>query len=188
MSIDAKWLSTILRANVWQCAALALAAGLITFGHLIGLTPLEALPNAARLLAFVALIIFGSLTIFAVAKNAAPVVGTAVQRRREKRAHDDAINKMVGMLDSLSEAEHEILSYLVTNKQQYFTAMQDGERAITLLTKGIVILAAKYGQIISVWDCPFKVRDEIWDVLLSRADEFKHRDRTERRHPWRSGW
>lgn len=165
--IDSKWLSEILRANVWQCGALTFASAIIVFSDTVGISVLAGLPNWAKPLAGIALITFGSLTLFALAQK-------ATKRWQDAGRRLDRYARLVSQLQSLSDKEHEVLSYLVTRNEQYFEASLHGGGANTLIAKGIVVKAARPGDHVHILHFPFAVQDDVWTLPRGLEDEFSH--------------
>lgn len=177
--IDSKWLSEILRANVWQCGALTFASAIIALGDAFGISILAGLPSWAKPLAGVSLIVFGSLTLFALAQK-------ATRRWQDAGKRIERHAKHISQLNSLSDKEHEILSYLVTRNEQYFEASLHGGGANTLLAKGIVVKAARPGHHVHILRFPFAVQSDVWELLQELQDEFSH-PRPDGPPPWRDG-
>jgi hypothetical protein len=89
--------------------------------------------------------------------------------------------EVLGFLDSLSDKEHVVLSYLVQNNQRSFDAVMTANVVATLRQKGLVTMG---GGTVSVLDTPFTVPTLVWDELLIRRNEFNSCD-VAGPHPWR---
>jgi hypothetical protein len=85
--------------------------------------------------------------------------------------------------------EREIIAYLLAKNQKTFTAASDGGHARTLLSRGIVIILARDGQLLDPENVPMTIPDHLWDVLQKHKDEFPYKppDETDGA-PWRVHW
>jgi hypothetical protein len=182
MAPDPRWLE-ILKASGWQTAAVAAAYGLfLLIAHLGWLPPLDAW---MILLAVILLLIFGFLAVASVISATLKFFHVQtwllhwINKHRAKRAVRDYIPHM-------TERERMIIGYLLAKNQKMFTAASDGEYAATLLSRGIVCVAAR-GQYVDMLSVPMMIPDDVWDVLIEHKQEFpfpKNCDDLER-HPWR---
>jgi hypothetical protein len=91
----------------------------------------------------------------------------------------------------MTEDERDIIAYLLAHNQKMFTNTPDCGHANTLLAKGIVVLAARPGQVCTHYEVPFAIPNHIWTVLKQHEQEFPYtpppRGETEM-HPWRRHW
>ncbi|MCA6114959.1 superinfection exclusion B family protein [Bradyrhizobium sp. WSM 1738] len=166
---DPRWLE-ILKASGWQTAAVSAACGLfLLFARWSWLPPLD--PWMIQLAAIAGLIC-GFLAIasfISAALKFFPVqtwVLHAVKLRRAKRAVRDYIPFM-------TEEKKKIVAYMLAKNQKMFTAESDGGYAASLLSRGIVVVAARPGQHITMSDVPMAVPDHVWDVLIAHKDHFR---------------
>jgi len=111
----------------------------------------------------------------------------SINRYRAKRAVRDYIPHM-------TDREKQIIGYLLAKNQKMFSAESDGGYAVLLLSRGIIIVAARPGQHVSMSDVPMAIPDHVWDVLVKHKDQFPYKAPTPRRrddvepHPWRVPW
>jgi hypothetical protein len=186
MTPDPRWLE-ILKASGWQTAAIAAACGLFLLaGCWDWLPPLDAwmiqLAAFALLLSgFLALASFISATLkfFPVQKW----ILHWFNIDRAKRAVRDCIPHM-------TEPERRVIAYLLAKNQKMFTAEADGGYASTLLSRGIICVAARGGQRVDMFDVPMVIPDHVWDVLVQHKDQFPYKPQKSSRgggevHPWR---
>ena len=91
----------------------------------------------------------------------------------------------------MTTKEREIIAYLLAKNQKTFTAASDGGHARTLLSRGIVIILARDGQLLDPENVPMTIPDHLWDVLQKHKDEFPYKPpdggETEGA-PWRVHW
>jgi hypothetical protein len=187
---DPRWLE-ILKASGWQMAAVGAACGLfLLVAHWGWLPPLD--PWMIQLAAIAALIcsflafasvVSATLRLFAIQTW----VVHLINRHRAKRAVRNYIPHM-------TDHEKQIIGYLLAKNQKMFSAESDGGYAAPLLSRGIVIVAARPGQHVSMSDVPMAIPDHVWDVLVKHKDQFPYKPPTPRRrddvepHPWRVPW
>jgi len=184
--LDSKWLE-ILRTAGPKTTAVAVACGLfLLVAHSGWIDPLDAW--VVQLVTFV-LLLTGALAVASMASAAnsffRPRLGRWATIRRENRAVRDYIKHM-------TENEREIIAYLLAKNQKMFTCDVDGGHASTLLSRGIVRIAAKSGQqVVDMMDVPMAIPDHIWDVLEEHRAEFPYtppRRGEVETHPWRVHW
>ena len=87
----------------------------------------------------------------------------------------------------MTEREKNIIGYLLKNNQKMFTGAADGGYAVTLISRGIVVRAMRSGQQASVFDVPYMIPDDIWDVLIRHKDKITYKPRMKggvEVHPW----
>jgi hypothetical protein len=96
-----------------------------------------------------------------------------------------------GYIKHMTPKEREIIAYLLAKNQKTFTAASDGGHARTLLSRGIVIILVRDGQLLDPENVPMTIPDHLWDVLQKHKDEFPHKppdgDETDGA-PWRVHW
>jgi hypothetical protein len=91
----------------------------------------------------------------------------------------------------LTEPEREIIGHLLAHNQKMFTNTPDCGRANTLLARGIVVIAARPGQVCSHFEVPFAIPDHIWTVLKQHQKDLPYsppRRGEAEVHPWRRHW
>lgn len=182
---DARWLE-ILKASGWQTAGIAVACGVFLWLSLAGVFgPVD--PLVTQLVAFAGLVSgFLALASFIIATLKFFPVQKWYLRwfnlRRAKRGVRDYIPHM-------TDKEREIIAYLLAKNQKMFGAESDGGYASTLLSRGIVRIAAKPGQHIDMMDVPMEIPDYAWEVLSTHKDQFPYTPKRNRNGvepcPWR---
>jgi hypothetical protein len=181
---DPRWLE-ILKASGWQTAAISAACGLFLFaGHKEWVPPLD--PWMIQLAAF-GFLLTGFLSVASLISNTFKFFPVQkwlrhwLNLRRAKRAVLDYIPHM-------TERERQIIGYLFAKNQKMFSAAIDGGYAATLLSRGIVQIAARTNQHVDQFDVPMEIPDYVWDVLIRHKDQFPYKPRTRNDHevhPWR---
>ena len=97
-------------------------------------------------------------------------LSTRRKERAEKKALEDQRAEVIGFLESISDTEREILSYLVQKNQQSFVCSEESAVVATLVHKHLVV-AAKDGPFdMDAW--PHMVPNHVWQELQRRKDEF----------------
>lgn len=155
MPPDPRWLE-ILKASGWQTAAIAAACGsFLLIARWGWVPPLEAWMIQ---LAAIVTLICGALAIASFLSTTLKVFPVQkwfshwVDRYRAKRAVRDYIPHM-------TEREREIIAYLLAKNQKMITADSDGGYASTLLSRGIIRIAAQPNQHVDMTDVPMVVPD-----------------------------
>ncbi len=107
------------------------------------------------------------------------------ERREEQRQKDEAQanfrRQVLGYLNTLSDSEREILSYLVQKNQQSFSGDMAGERIGPLKQKGLVEMAS---GVHTQMEWPFTIPNFVWEELQKRKGEFNKAD-WDGPQPWR---
>lgn len=185
---DPRWLE-ILKASGWQTTALAVACTLIISLVKIGIIPTDgssywiAIPGVGA-------IVFGCLSLATMASAIVRAIkpgeqfGRWWQLRSEKRSVREYIQYM-------TDKDKEIIGYLLHHNQKVFQTAQDGGYAAPLISKGIVRLSARHGQVLDPNQVPFEIPDHIWAVLKSNQGKFPYcppRDRQDAGYPWAIHW
>lgn len=159
--LDGSWLK-ILEQKGWVFCAMALFFGvfryLLAAGMLPGLSKYTWLPDAVLLAA----ILFAILAVGSIAHWLTESVPGATRGWRARR-------KILARLDSLSEIEHRILSYLVQDNSQSFNYRIDDGDVQLLVQKGLLLMAGGHQNVFAV---PFLIPDFVWRELRKRSDEF----------------
>ena len=110
--------------------------------------------------------------------------GEENQRVHEQQDVEDYIPYM-------TEEEREIIAYLLAHNQKMFTNTLDCGHANTLLSRGIVVMAVRRGQVITEHEVPFAIPEHIWKVLKKHEREFPYtppQGGESPAHPWRRHW
>lgn len=179
---DPKWLE-ILKATGWQTAALAAAFTAFLLLSGAGAIP-ELAPVAIQLLTLGALIC-GCLALASLATELLKVFPLHVWLAQSQRRNRDRL-AVEAYIPHMTEEELEIVGYLLHKNQKSFTCAQDGGHAMTLISRGIVVLALRPGQAFTVFDMPVVIPDHIWEVLVAHKDKFPAPPRGKAsRQPWR---
>jgi len=108
----------------------------------------------------------------------------ARQRRQKERLRAEHRQQVLRYLDTLSNIEREILSYLVQTNRQSFTTDMAGDLIGTLKQKGLIEMGS---GVHSALNWPFIVPNFVWEELKRRQDEFNTAD-LEGPVPWRERW
>ena len=108
------------------------------------------------------------------------------------RIADDAGTLRTGQdveaeIREMTEQEREIIGCLLHRNQRVFTNTIDGGYATTLISKGIVVPAARQGQAFTQHECPFEVPRPVWDVLKRHKATFPYAGEDDD-EPWRVHW
>jgi hypothetical protein len=174
-----------LRSGIW--IALFMASCAIVFGPEIGLEFLSGLDELYIAWAKIGIAIFGSLSLVAVLtaiwqglKLAYRPLQRHIHRRKEQQRARD-------VLDDLTAAETEILAYLWTRGERHFQADINGDRAATLVGRGIIRRAVRPGYTAHVLSVPYSVDALVWEAMGERPHDFHHPD-PNGRPPYRSGY
>ena len=181
---DPKWLE-ILKATGWQAAALAAAFAAFLSLSAAGVIPALA-PVAVQFLALAALIC-GFLAIASLATELFKVFPVHIWLAQAQRRGREC-SAVTEYIPHMTEQELEIIGYLLHKNQKSFTCAQDGGHAMTLISRGIVVIALRPGQAFTVFDMPVVIPDHIWKVLVEHKDKFPAPPRGKTRHPWREAY
>lgn len=183
MNPDPKWLE-ILKASGWQTGAIAIACGAV-----LAILHAGWLPSPGAVPIFLLVVACAICACLAVAsmlsglfKFLRPDAWIVHWRRvaMQRKAVRDYIPHM-------TEEERGIIGYLLANNQKMFTGASDGGHATTLISRGIVVMALRPGQVFTDSDTPFTIPDHIWDVLHHHRDQFPPPE-ADGTHPWRVHW
>jgi hypothetical protein len=113
-------------------------------------------------------------------------------RREAASAIEDLRAQFVRDIATFSKSERDIFGYLRTRNQRTFFASIDGDLASTLLGRGYVQLSIRGKQQVDVTAAPFIVPEHIWEVIVSRPEDFPYEEPKDvgrrRRMPWHSPW
>lgn len=181
---DAKWLD-LLNASGWKMTAIA--AGCATFLVLASNGIAPSTPFILSLM-WVGLLLSGFLAASNILEAAYKTASRWGSKFLAIRKHTRQVAKYI---PHMTDKEKEIIGYLLAHNQKGFTCADDFGYAATLRGRGIVVVAAKHGQVVDFENVPARIPDHIWDVLEKNKDQFPYArpDPGEREpHPWRVGW
>ena len=182
--LDAKWLE-ILKASGWKTAAIAAAAGLLVYLNTTKRLPVD-VDHWVIQAAIVVLLLCGCLTVASIASYVLPKARGFVMRVWVRRQENQEV---VALIPEFSETERNIIGYLLSNNQRTFTNTPDCGHAVTLVSKGIVVLLAQPGQHMTHYEVPFEIPAPVWKVLRAHAGAFpKVPEQRGQPHPWRRHW
>lgn len=122
-------------------------------------------------------VLFAILTIGSVGYSIATWLREFARSRRYR-------NTVLRRLDSLSDIEHRILSYLVQSNSQSFNYRIDDGDVQQLVQKGLLEMAGGHQNIMAI---PFCVPDFVWAQLKKRSHEFSSAAPPED-EPWVKNW
>jgi hypothetical protein len=87
----------------------------------------------------------------------------------------------------MTQKEREIISCLLHRNQRVFTNTIDGGYVTTLISKGIVVNAARPGQVFRQHEFPFEIPRPVWEVLMRHKASFPYSGEDDD-EPWRVPW
>lgn len=120
-----------------------------------------------------------------------PAYGPDQHQRDTESRELVARREAADYIPHMTENERKIIAYLLAHNQKMFTNTPDCGHATTLLSRGIVVNAARPGQIVTHYEVPFAIPNHIWTVLKQHEGEFPYTPpapgETET-HPWRVHW
>ena len=135
-------------------------------------------------------LIFGCLSLASIASAATKYLkpGDRLKQWRLKRRR---IKEVSNYIPFMTDKDKEIIGYLLYHKQKMFQANSDGGYAAPLISKGIIRLACKKGQVYDALWTPFEIPDYVWPILEKNKEHFPYnpppRGKGER-HPWAIHW
>ena len=185
---DPRWIE-ILKASGWQTTALTLACIIIVVLVKQGIIPTTdsplwvAVPSIAGL-------IFGFLSLAAIGDA---LVKTLEPSKRIKQWFwkRKKTKEVSNFIPYMTDKDREIIGYLLYHNQKTFQADSDGGYAAPLISKGIIRVACKQGQVFDPSGTPFEIPDYAWSVLERNKSSFPYKppikDETEK-HPWAIHW
>jgi hypothetical protein len=106
---------------------------------------------------------------------------------RSSVQNDEAL-EVEEYIPHMTEKDREIIAYLLHHNQRMFTAASDGGHARLLFSRGIVQMAVKHGQHVSLENVPFEIPKHIWDALMKHKREFTYDADDDAPYPWREHW
>lgn len=159
--LDSGWLK-LFEQKGWVYFSLALFCAalryLLASGFLPSLAGFDWLPDASLLGA----VLFGILTIGSMGYRIASWLTDFGRTRGARRT-------ILSRLNSLSDVEHRILSYLVQANNQSFNYRIDDGDVQGLVHKGLLRMAGGHQNIMAI---PYSVPDFVWRELKKRPNEF----------------
>jgi hypothetical protein len=185
---DPKWLE-ILKASGWQTTFLAVGCAVFLVLVKLDIIVVEPWPWIVPAVAL-ALIVCTALALASIAQASIETVPVHkwVERWLAKRK---ARRRIAGYIPFMNDQERQIIGYLLKHRQKSFTCASDGGRAATLISRGIIVVAARQGQMVDMEDVPMVVPDHAWEVLEQHRDQFPHRPEMNgdvEMYPWREHW
>jgi len=185
---DPKWLE-ILKASGWQTTALTIACIIIIVLIKNGTIPTTDSPLWVAIPSIAALI-FGSLSLAAMGNAAVNAIQPIklikywlLKRKKAKEVND--------FIPYMTDKDREIIGYLLYHNQKTFQGDSDGGYAAPLITKGIIRVACKQGQVIDPSWTPFEIPDYAWNVLENSKELFPYKPPSKGKtevHPWAISW
>ncbi|GFE72634.1 hypothetical protein NTCA1_02830 [Novosphingobium sp. TCA1] len=111
-------------------------------------------------------------------------LGEHWKRWRLGRARRKAVQAYI---PHMSEDDRVIIGYLLERNQKTFDCAVDGGYAVSLISRGIIVSAARRGQLLDMERVPMKIPDDVWEVLSENRDAFPAKFEGTM-HPWRVHW
>jgi hypothetical protein len=182
MTGDPRWLE-ILKASGLQTAALAVASAVLLF---LDKKKVFTLDHLIVQVAIVSLVVFACLSVASLASFLAKKSSYPRGWLSALFTSHEAKRNIEKEIPQMTPEEREIIGYLLHHNQRVFTNTADCGHAATLVSKGIVVLAARPGQTVSYYEVPFEIPRLVWDVLAKRKAEFPVPESSQ--HPWRVHW
>ena len=177
-------LPDILKASAAQAFALTVTCFLFLYlaksGHL---PPLE--PWMTLTATFVG-VFAGVLWVSLIVRDMWKLIDIAAHWRRWR--HNQARRKSVaGYIPFMNEDERRIIGYLLEHNQKSFDCALDGGYAATLISRGVIVRAARPGQVFDQEHVPMAIEDDVWDVLMEHRESFPEQY-AGTVHTWRVPW
>ncbi len=185
---DPKWLE-ILKASGWQTTALTMACVIIVVLVRQGTIPTTNSPLWVTV-PFIAGLIFGFLSLAAIGDALAKALEPS-KRIKQWFWKRKKIKDVSNFIPYMTEQDRAIIGYLLYHNQKTFQAGSDGGYAAPLISKGIIMVACKQGQVFDPSWTPFEIPDYAWSVLERNKSSFPYKPpkkgETEK-HPWAIPW
>lgn len=180
-------ISEFLKLRGWR----ALFIGVAAFA-LIEASRRKLLPDLGNL--WIVIAILGAISLALAMASGAEWLTLRVSewqvRRKAAKAIEDHKAQFIRDIRTFSKTERDIFGCLRTKNQRTFFASMDGDLASTLLGRGYVQLSIRGKQQVDVMAAPFLVPEHIWDVIVSRPEDFPYEEPKDigrrRRLPWHS--
>ena len=182
---DPNWLE-ILKANAWQTGALTIACTIIYMFMESKMAP--TIDDRWMILPVAGMSICGMLFLAAIVK---PLTENILKKAQARRRLRDEQRMAHQHIPHMNDKDREIIGYLLHHNQKMFRALDDGGYADLLISKGIIRLAAKVGQIVAHGSVPFEIPDHIWSVLEKHREKFPYTPPPEgerEARPWARPW
>ena len=120
--------------------------------------------------------------------NKAIKPGIRIDQWRLKR---QKIKEVRDFISYMTDKDRDIIGYLLYHNQKMFQADQAGGYAASLISKGVIKVSVRRGQVIDVSRVPFEVPDYVWSVLEENKKLFPYnpplRGKDEK-YPWVIPW
>ena len=185
---DPKWLE-ILKASGWQTAALALACVLIVVLINKDVIPTTSSPLWITVPSIVA-VICGCLSLAAIGKALAKTF-KPVMKINQWLLERQKIKEVREFIPYMTDTDRKIIGYLLYHNQKMFQADRDGGYAAPLISKGIIKVSLRHGQIYDALHVPFEIPDYAWSVLEKNNRLFPYNPPSRgevETHPWAIHW
>ena len=186
--VDPKWLE-ILKASGWQTTALAVACIFIVVLIKKDFIPTTNSPLWTAVPSIGA-VIFGCLSLAAIGNALAKAIkpGMRIDQWRLKR---QKIIEVREYIPYMTDEDREIIGYLLYHNQKMFQTNQDGGYAAPLISKGIIKVSLRHGQVFDPLRVPFVIPDYAWSVFKKNKKLFPYSPPPEgenEKHPWAIPW
>lgn len=178
--MDSSWLRFVdLKPHIIVAVLMASIAVLfLEQGHFFFL---DELPRWALAATGLVMILSGVLTLANSIKALSDMWKRHQLVKKKRNAAEEARKSTLRFLDTLSQEELEVLSYLVTKGKQSFTVELNAKKLVTLVQKGLVTM--QHGTV-SMFNVAYTIPHFVWDELTLREDEFTTAN-ISGPHPWR---
>jgi hypothetical protein len=188
MTPDPKWLE-ILKASGWQTTFLAIGCAVFLVLAYWRVIPTDALPLIIPAM-WGGLIVCASLAVASIGQVTLKTfpVHDWVRQWHRKRQVQEAVAKYIPFM---TPKDRQIIGHLLHHRQKTFLCASDGGHASALISRGIITVAARPGQMVDLEDVPHTIPDYIWEVLEEHRDEFPHTPEVDggvQVNPWRVHW
>ena len=164
--LDAKFLE-VLKENGWKTTALAGACLTIYLLVEKGVIPTGDI-HWWQSLPLTGFIIFSFLSLSSILQVIVKTTRPVLRRVQVKFYIYKRKKSLIKEIPFLTDVEREIIAYLLHHNQKLFEAEIDGDRASTLLAKGIIRTANTRARMIAFDGVPFEIPDYVWDVFYKR--------------------
>ncbi len=186
--VDPKWLE-ILKASGWQTTALTLACIVIVVLIKQDIIPTDNSPLWVAIPSIFGLI-FGFLSLAAIGDTFVKAFKPN-KRFMQWLWRRNKVKEVSSFMPYMTDDDRKIIGYLLYHKQKTFQADSDGGYAAPLISKGVISIACKQGQVYDPSRTPFEIPDYIWQVLEQNKSSFPYKPpkkgETEK-HPWAIPW
>lgn len=142
------------------------------------------LPKTALALVAILGIVSGLIAVARLGKIVSDKVQTWRRAKKEQAAIDASAKETLVFLNTLTDGERNVLSYLVQKNQQSFTGTMMGRNIVTLRQKRLIVMGT---GIVAQDDVPYTIPPYVWAELQVRKEEFNTADLAGP-YPWRDHW